>query len=74
MAKGDSVEVRVRGDDATHLLKAAQNGRKVNYTFEKDGNIVWLVVQEVTRGGTVIDEGRFPASEVTTIRRQAKEI
>ena len=74
MAKGDKITVHVRAGDAltNYSLEASQNGRTVEVAFERDGNVQWLVVSELTRGGTLVWEDRYKADEVVLVRRQIK--
>jgi hypothetical protein len=76
MAKGDFISVLVRtGNGATTDTKveAQQNGRNIGYEWVKDGNIAWLVVKEITRGGTTVVENRFAASEVVQMTVSKRE-
>lgn len=77
MAKGDNIEIHIRGGEHGVLafsVEAAQNGRRVEYDWDKDGGLQWLVVKEVTRGGTVIEEQRFPVVEVVAMKVHRKEM
>ena len=60
--KGDRINVLVR--DHVTQIAASVSGRTVEATTEKEGGITWLVVREVTRGGTVIHEARFTMTDV----------
>lgn len=74
MSKGDQISVAARGiGDAVHTC-AEQAGRTVDYEWEKDGNVQWLIVRERTRGGTIVRENRFPASEVLWLAVAKKEV
>jgi hypothetical protein len=69
MAKGDVVTIRYRngvGVEAS-ATEATQNGRTVGYEIEKDGGSQWVVVREMTRGGTEVRHRRFLMSEVVSI-------
>lgn len=76
MAKEDNITVLVRAGDTIipYKLTASQNGRKVEYQVETSDKIVWILVRETTRGGTVVWEDRFRADEVVGIRKSAKAI
>lgn len=76
MAKEDNITVLVRAGDTIvpYVLTASQNGRKVEFEISKADNIVWVVLKELTRGGTVVHEDRFRADEVVGIRKSAKEV
>ena len=76
MAKGDRIGVQIRtggGNTFMGMIEAHQNGRVVDYSWEKDGGLQWLVVQEKTRGGTLIAESRFAATEVVSFHVEKKE-
>lgn len=74
MSKGDQIAVVVRGINGPMTMTARQNGRTVEYTFETESKVNWIVVKELTRGGTVVAEHRYPADEVLMLAREAKEI
>lgn len=74
MSKGDQISVAARGiADPIHTA-AQQAGRTVDYEWEKDGNVQWLVIREKTRGGTIVRENRFPATEVLWLAVMKKEV
>ncbi len=66
MAKGDSISVVTR-DGHMFALEATQNGRRVEFTTEKDAGITWAVAKEVTRGGTVVREVQAQVTEVVSV-------
>lgn len=74
MAKGDKITAWIRSGDtlAPFSIEASQNGRRLEMSFEKDGNIAWIVLTEVTRGGTITWQDRFRADEVVLLRSQYK--
>lgn len=77
MAKGDCIVVRVRtggGGTFSGETVARQNGRIVDYSWEKDGGLQWLVVKELTRGGTLVCESRYAASEVVSLSVEKREV
>jgi hypothetical protein len=80
MAKSDKIEVHVRNSNGgqfgfiPYSVEASQAGRKVAYEWEKDGGLQWLVIKEMTRGGTVVHETRVNAADVVLLRRNQKEI
>jgi len=76
MAKGDYITALVRAGDtiAPYGVTASQNGRKVDYEIATADKIVWVVIQELTRGGTVVMEFRFRADEVVGVQKSAKEV
>jgi len=73
MAKGDQINIAIQGVDGTFNTIARQNGRTVTYEFVKEGNINWLVVKELTRGGTVVAETRSPADLIAVFTVSVKE-
>jgi hypothetical protein len=73
MAKGDQIGIGIRGIDSPFITTARQNGRTVTYEFLKEGTINWIVVKELTRGGTVVNETRAPADLVSVLSVAIKE-
>lgn len=71
MAKGDYVVIR--GSVQAEQVMADRAGRKVETSWEKDGNLQWFVAQLQTRGGTVVQEVRFVATDIQSIRVFRKE-
>jgi hypothetical protein len=71
MSKGDSATVgfKTGNEYKVQEIVARQNGRKVTYEFVNESKYNWLVVQEQTRGGTVVDEARFKVDDVLYLRR-----
>ena len=74
MAKGDFILVTVKGAADPVGVHANMNGRRVEYEFDKEGNIQWFVAKELTRGGTTARLIRFPVTEVLAIQVNQKEI
>lgn len=74
MAKGDYITVQLRDGGGEKSIEARQNGRTVSYEWANDGKVQWLVVQELTRGGTTVYEGRFAASDVVAVYQQKKDM
>ena len=72
MSKGDRIMVAVRGVEGPFVTEASQNGRTVSYEFVKDSGVNWLVVTEITRGGTIVQESRFAADQVTALVKKEK--
>lgn len=72
MAKGDTITV-VTKTGSEIIVRAAQNGRVVRKSIEKESGISWLVIQEVTRGGTVINETQVSLADVMTVTKIARE-
>jgi hypothetical protein len=75
MSQGDYVEVTYGhpGGISSTTLTAEKQGRRVTQEWEKDGNINWLVIRELTRGGTVVREDRYSAATVIHVRQLIKE-
>jgi len=76
MAKGDRISVGIRNDLGpltSHEIVAKQNGRSVTSTIENENKVNWLVLQEVTRGGTVIEEVKVQLNDVVLIKTTKKE-
>lgn len=76
MAKGDRISVGIRNDMGplmVHDIVARQNGRAVTSTIENENKVNWLVLQEVTRGGTVIEEVKVQLSDVVMIKTSKRE-
>ena len=65
MSKGDLISIVTRTHTAD--VVARQNGRRVEVESVKDLGLGWIVAREVTRGGTVVSEHRFVATEVVSI-------
>jgi hypothetical protein len=76
VAKGDIIDVTYRTPVGIQSarVEARQNGRKVEYELTNEQKLSWVVVKEVTRGGTTVMEARFIASEVLAVRTEKKEI
>jgi hypothetical protein len=74
MAKGDTVTVTTKSGIGDFVVEAQQLGRKIGYAWEKQGTNHWLVVREVTRGGTTVREMIFALDEVVSIDMKAKEM
>lgn len=72
MAKGDTIKVVTKSGNLLEV-KAAQNGRQVTKNIEKDSGFTWLVVQEVTRGGTVVNETKVALVDVMSVTTLARE-
>lgn len=64
--KGDQVSVLLRAGEALYpnSMTAVAAGRTVSVESEKDAGIMWLVVKESTRGGTLVREQRFQMTDV----------
>jgi len=76
MAKGDRIYVGIRSGSegvVSGEVIAKQNGRSVTSTIEKDSGINWLVLQEVTRGGTLIEEIKVNLNDVVLTKTTKKE-
>ena len=76
MAKGDYIIVTYRTPSGFAVARtdARVAGRQVQIDSEKELNLGWINVKEVTRGGTVVMERRFLASEVLAIEIEKKEM
>jgi hypothetical protein len=76
MAKDDYVEVTatVGSDPVTWTIRAEKQGRNVDTAWEKDGNMQWFVIQEKTRGGTVVRENRCNAAAIIALTIVKKEV
>ena len=74
MAKGDYVQVVVRGAVQVYEVTVEKQGRVVEDRWDQDGKIQWFVVEEKTRGGTLTRTMRFPATEILAISTFRKEI
>jgi hypothetical protein len=61
--KGDLIKVVDRFGN-TSSIQATVSGRNVTAAVEKESGINWLVVAEVTRGGTVVHEARYQVADV----------
>ena len=75
MSKGDYISVTVRTGGAgltQRTVTAEKSGRTVEYEMSKDAGLQWIVVTERTRGGTIVREERFTASEVLILSSQVK--
>jgi hypothetical protein len=72
MAKGDTIKVWMR-DAETLEIVASQNGRTVEKEISKESGLNWLVIKEVTRGGTVIREMTVALSDVTAVLKMTRE-
>lgn len=72
MAKGDSINVVTKTGSQISVV-AAQNGRKVIKSIEKESGFTWLVIQEVTRGGTVVNETQIALVDVTSVTTMSRE-
>lgn len=75
--KGDRIYVGIRNGSegvVSGEVNATQNGRSVISTIEKDAGVMWLVLQEVTRGGTVVEEIKVQLSEVVLTKTTRKDI
>jgi len=72
MSKGDYIAVGVRGLGDAFRTEATQNGRSVTYSFETESKVQWLVVREITRGGTVVQESRYPSDQVLCLNMKVK--
>ena len=76
MAKGDRIYIGIRdvqNGTVSGEVIARQNGRSVTSETVKDSGINWLVVQETTRGGTVIEEIKVQLSDVVLIKTTKRE-
>lgn len=69
MAKGDTIEVvyKTGVGTAIQVFTARQNGRQLGTRFEKDTGVNWFVVEELTRGGTIVAICRFKVEEVVAV-------
>jgi len=65
MAKGDYIVIDTKTGTAT--VTADQNGRRVEIESVKDLGLGWIVMKEVTRGGTVVRETRVVSTEVVSV-------
>jgi hypothetical protein len=72
MSKGDYITVAIRGLEGPWKTEASQNGRTVKHSFNTESGVKWLVIQEITRGGTVIQESRYPADQVLVMNMKVK--
>ncbi len=72
MAKGDRVEIGVRGS-AQRVAEATQNGRRIDVSTDKEGGVQFLVATELTRGGTIVRKVMVPVTEVTYLEVNQKE-
>lgn len=72
MAKGDTIRVILR-DVVPETITARQNGRQLEMNTEKDSGISWTVIEEKTRGGTVVRTSRFRTDEVIAVHFEKVE-
>ena len=82
MAKGDQIFIGVRNEGersaangfVSGVVTARQNGRSVTSKIEKESGINWLVVQETTRGGTIVEEIKVQLIDVVLIKTTRREV
>lgn len=69
MAQGDTISVvyKTGVGTATSTIVATKEGRKVEHETVKEDGAQWIVVRELTRGGTLVREARFTKSEVVAL-------
>lgn len=72
MAKGDYVMVFTKAGREFQVT-ADLGGRVVETNWEKEGNVQWFVARVLTRGGTPVEQIRFPTDEIIAIQSQIKE-
>lgn len=76
MAKGDRIYIGIRDTQngaVSGIVEARQNGRSVKSETVKENNINWLVVQEITRGGTIVEEIKVQLNDVILIKTSKGE-
>jgi len=76
MAKGDFIEVVavIGNTTGSYRVTAEKQGRSVESEWGKEGNQQWYVIQERTRGGTVIQEQRCAVASIVAITIVKKEV
>lgn len=73
MAKGDIINVWIRGREGATEIIASQNGRTVEKEYITESGTKWLIVREITRGGTVIREMTVALSDVEAVLKVSRE-
>ena len=67
--KGDSLTIHV--DEGANVrpihVMARKSGRRAEYRIVNEQKTDWLIVEEVTRGGTIIHQVRIPLSRAVAI-------
>lgn len=76
MALGDKITIVYKTGVGTEAgsISATKEGRVVEWRLEKDTGLHWLIVEERTRGGTVIRESRFAAPEVVAVIKGTSDL
>lgn len=72
MAKGDQITIATRLGDKVTVI-ARQNGRRVENSIEKEAGINWLIVREVTRGGTAVQTLKVAMDAVMSVMEERQE-
>ena len=67
MAKGDKIEVYVRGVEGALPITVVKAGRTLGYEFYKEGGVQWLRVTEKTWTGKQVAQTLFQATDVLAI-------